>query len=205
MKVIISLFLILTVCAAVIAAVSDGTASSIIVPQRQGVNRVSNYEPRLHIPTINQFVFLESTYEVKNYGVGRGGASNYGTPKGAVRVRSIMTYGYPVTQISVKVKHLPTSAEAKGQFEAWLVDDNTNYRLSLGTFNTQTGGVADLRYVADMYVNQYDYVEITFEPLHDIDTEPGPLVLYGRIAPQSSNAIRPYNINELQDYSGFAK
>ncbi len=191
MKAAICLLLIAGLCTAVIAAISDGTASSAIIPKKLGVSRISNYEPRLNVPTINQFIPLGATYELTTYGVGRGGRTNY-VPRGSARIRSVMTYGYPVTQISIKTKDLPTSAQAKGQFEAWLVDDDTNYRLSLGTFNTQTGGVADLRYVADMYVNQYDYVEVTLEPLYDTDTSPGPLILYGQIIPQSSNAMIPY-------------
>ena len=148
MKIIISTILLIVLCTVVIAAISEGTAKFPPIQQRLGVSRISNYQPKLNVPTINQFVPLQATYELKNYGVGRGGASNY-APRGSARVRSVMTYGYPVTQISVKAKDLPTSAEAKGQFEAWLVDDETNYRLSLGTFNTQTGGVADLKVPSD--------------------------------------------------------
>ncbi|MBS3124754.1 anti-sigma factor [Candidatus Woesearchaeota archaeon] len=196
MKLFSSLMILCLLSFSVFAAISDGTASSISLPKRLGVSRISNYEPRLHLPTINQFIALEPTYEVQPYGVGRGGASPY-SPRGSARVRSVVSYGYPTAQVSVKTKDLPASSDINAQFEAWLVDDDSGYRLSLGTFTTQQGGVADFRYTAGTYFNEYDVLEITVEPFHDTDIAPGNLVMYGKIKPQSINAPLSYKINSI--------
>ena len=108
-----------------------------------------------------------------------------------------MSYGYPTAQVSVKTKDLPASSDINAQFEAWLVDDDSGYRLSLGTFTTQQGGVADFRYTAGTYFNEYDVLEITVEPFHDTDIAPGNLVMYGKIKPQSINAPLSYKINSI--------
>lgn len=193
MKLVISLILIVLLCVTVYSAISEGTASPIKIEKRAGVQRISNYEPRLNLPSINQFVPLEATYETTTYGVGRGGRSSINA-RGWARLKSTMDYGQPSTVISMKTKDLPSTARVKGIFEVWLVDDNTNYRLSLGTFTTQEGGVTQFTYTADYYINFYDYIEITLEPMQDTDTEPGQLLLYGRIEPQSSNALAPYKL-----------
>ncbi|HLC32295.1 MAG TPA: anti-sigma factor [Candidatus Nanoarchaeia archaeon] len=182
MKLLVPALLILLLSISVFAAISEGIATSAKVPIRLGVSRVSNYEPRLHLSTLNQFVALQPTYSVPTLGVGRGGASNY-HPRGSARVRSVASYGYPSAQVTLKTKDLPSSADVRGQFEVWLIDSETGYRLSLGTFTTQQGGVADFRYVADTYLNAYDGIEVTFEPLDDVDITPGPLILYGFIKP----------------------
>ena len=194
MKLFSIILVLLLFSATVFAGISQGTAPAISVPQRSGANRISNYDPRLHVPTIDQSVTLLPTYQNPTSGVGRGGRTPY-APRASARLHSVTAYGYSNAQVNIKTKDLPPTSRTNGQYEAWLVDDDSGYRLSLGTFTTIEGGVAELLYSANLYINQYDAIEITLEPLYDTDVSPGPLMLYAFIKPQSINAPLGYKID----------
>ncbi len=161
--------------------------SNFEFPKRYGVERVTHYDPRVNFARIDTFVYLEPANADKGKGVGRGGyAPIY--PRGTADLRSSTWYGYPRAQAVIKTKDLPPSDEINGQYEAWLVDDDTGYRLSLGTFTTRFGGAGMLEYNIGNYFDPYDTIEVTLEPLFDEDITPGPVVLIGPIpAPRYFN------------------
>lgn len=65
-------------------------------------------------------------------------------------------------------------------YEAWLVDLDTGYQLSLGLFMVDQGGAVRFSFGSDNYVNSYDLVVITKEPFPDDDPRPsGDVVLLG--------------------------
>ena len=152
--------------------------------ERVGVERVTHYDPRVNFARIDSTVYL-SPVGVQDYkGVGRGGYAPY-YARGTAVIRSSTWYGYPRAQAKIVTKDLDPSDRIKSQFEAWLVDADTGYRLSLGTFTTMFGGIGELWYKTDTYFDTYEWVEITVEPYDDLDVSPGPVVLLGRIPPPS--------------------
>lgn len=65
-------------------------------------------------------------------------------------------------------------------YEAWLVDFDTGYELSLGLFIVDADGYDKFSYVAESYVNPYDAVVVTKEDYPDNDPRPsGDVVLVG--------------------------
>ena len=161
--------------------------SSFEFPRRYGVSRVTNFDPRVNEQSIETTVYMEPAEADKGKGYGRGGYDPI-YPRGTAIVRSVTYYGYPTAEVLVNVKDLRPSYETYGQYEAWLVDDDTGHRLSLGTFTTGFGGVGAVRFQINNYLDAYDVVEVTTEPLYDTDISPGPIVLVGSIpAPAAFN------------------
>ncbi|MBI4146880.1 hypothetical protein HY489_06105 [Candidatus Woesearchaeota archaeon] len=155
--------------------------TSVVAERRLGEERVTHYDPRVQIGKINTVAHLEPHYTDIGVGVGRGGyAPVY--PRGTAKVESSEWHGYPRGNVVIKVKELPYTERTGEMFEAWLVDLETGYRLSVGTFLTLLGGVGELRYSANTYFDAYDVVEVTVEPLGDLDPTPGAVVLSGPIA-----------------------
>jgi len=158
-------------------------------PQRGGVERVTHYDPRVNYERIDSTVYLEPYQFDKGEGVGRGGYSPI-YPRGTARVRSSTYYGYPRGSFQLSIKDIPASERVGGLYEAWLVDEDSGYRLSMGTFTASLGGVGTLNHNMLNYLNEYDTVEITFEPYDDLDPLPGPIVLIG-VLPKSHDFYNP--------------
>ncbi|MCX6708744.1 MAG: hypothetical protein NTW67_03830 [Candidatus Woesearchaeota archaeon] len=149
-------------------------------PRRYGVERVTNYDPRVNYGRIDTTVYL-SPVQVNQYkGVGRGGYAPF-YPRATARIYATSSYGFPLATITIMTKDLPPSYDGNIQYEVWLVDLETNYRLTLGTFTTGFGGIGSLSYRANNYIDAYDYVEITAEPFDDLDVSAGPVALVGAI------------------------
>jgi hypothetical protein len=160
--------------------------------QRLGVERVTHYDYRVirSLGKIDTIVYLEpAETDLLGKGVGRGGYSPI-YPRGTAMVRSVISYGYPTAQVTIKTKDIPPSFENNMVYEGWLVDEDTGYRLSLGTFMAKFGGVGLLVYNINHYFDPYDLVEVTAEPFYDPDPMPGPTVLIGPIF-KSSYYIPP--------------
>ncbi|MEM3154516.1 MAG: hypothetical protein QW165_03040 [Candidatus Woesearchaeota archaeon] len=145
-----------------------------------GVERVTHYDPRVNYQHMATNVYL-SPLGVEDYvGAGRGGyAPLYA--RGSARIESSTWYGYPRSRVQIKTKDIPPSDRDMVQFEGWLVDAETGYRLSVGVFVTGFGGVGLLDYHVDNYLDPYDFVEVTKEPYGDLDVLPGEVVLVGVI------------------------
>jgi len=158
--------------------------------ERVGVERVTHYDPRVNFARIDSMVYLNPVGVEDYKGVGRGGYAPF-YARGTAKIRSSTWYGYPRAQVTITTKDLEPSDRIDSQFEAWLVDADTGYRLSVGTFTTLFGGVGELWYKADTYFDPYEWVEITVEPYDDIDVSPGPVVLLGRIPPPSNFNLPP--------------
>jgi hypothetical protein len=147
-----------------------------------GVTRVTHYDPRVNFARVDGNVYLSPPGPVEFVGAGRGGYAPF-YARGFARVQSSVYYGFPRAEVTLTTKDLPPSYDGNVQFEAWLVDVESGYRQSMGTFTTVFGGTGILRYRIDNYLDPYDVIEITVEPYPDEDLSPGPVVLYGRIPP----------------------
>ncbi len=65
-------------------------------------------------------------------------------------------------------------------YEAWLIDFDTGYQLSLGLFIVDADGYGKFSYITESYVNVYDAVVVTKEDYPDEDPRPsGDVVLVG--------------------------
>jgi len=179
-KIIIFGILIAVLSIGAFAAISDQYKSPFNFPRRYGVERVTHYDPRVNYDRIDSTIYLQPVEASKYRGVGRGGYAPF-YARGTARLKSTSWYGYPRAQVNVKVKDLEPSYRANKKFEVWLVDVDSGYRLSTGTFTTGFGGVGELKYDVENYIQTYDFVEITAEPLNDLDVRPGPAVLIGLI------------------------
>lgn len=183
--IIVSIALLST---AAFAAIMEQYKTPFEFIQRQGVERVSNFDPRVNIERMEATVYLEPAQADKFKGVGRGGYAPF-YARATARVKSSVYYGFPRAQVNIKTKDLDNYAF----YEAWLVDTDTGYRLSLGTFSTLFGGVGELHYNVDNYLDPYDLIEITLEPWNDDTPLPGDPVLVGLIptATEYDPAVKP--------------
>jgi hypothetical protein len=65
-------------------------------------------------------------------------------------------------------------------YEAWLVDIDTGYQLSLGLFIVNQDGEARFTWIQPSYINEYDMIVVTKEQYPDHDPRPsGDVVLVG--------------------------
>lgn len=191
-KALILVGLMVVMSSIALAAISEQYVTPFDFPRRYGVERVTHYDPRVNYGRIDTTVYLEPAEHDKFKGVGRGGYAPF-YASGVAKLRSSTWYGYPRAQATIKVKDLPYSDEEKVKFEAWLVDADTEYRLSMGTFLTTFGGYAEHSYRINNFFDPYEFVEITVEPLHDTDVRPGPVVVFGRIPDSPLGSTQYFN------------
>lgn len=89
---------------------------------------------------------------------------------------------------TLNIEYLKTYDEI---YEAWLVDLDTGYQLSLGLFTVDQDGGARFSFASDNYVNPYDMVVITKEPYPDDDPRPsGDVVLLGYFDTSSLTKVK---------------
>jgi len=156
-------------------------------PRTQGVERVTHYDPRVTSSQIDRTTYLNAVEAIQYPGYGRGGTTPFAA-RGVAKVRSAAWRGFPRSSVVITTKDIPASDKINGAYEAWLVDDDSGYMLSLGTFTTVWGGSGELRYKGNTYLDEYDRIEITLEPFNDYDVRPGPVVLEGPMP----NSRAPY-------------
>ena len=84
------------------------------------------------------------------------------------------------TIVKIKVDDLP---QPPGMlFEGWLVDTDTDYKLSIGVFGTNNFDRGKLTFRQHLVnFDVYDKVVITKEPIDDTDPRPGVAVLEATI------------------------
>lgn len=168
----------------------DNYATGFNIERQTGVERVTNYDPRVNFARMDSIVYLRPIADGNYYGAGRGGEAPFYS-RGSARIMSSSWYGFPRAQAVIQVKDFPVTDKERVQFEVWLVDTQTNYRLSLGSFTTMFGGIGTLDYRIDNYFDAYDLVEITVEPLDDMDEAPGEVIVIGAIPPPTHYSPAP--------------
>jgi hypothetical protein len=175
-----------------LSAIAIGTYKTPIVSERKygtgGVQRVTHYDPRVNYQRIRTIIALSPPGPDVHPGVGRGGVAPMYS-RGTAEISSVTWYGYPRSHVLIKTKDILPSYENNAQYEVWLVDVESGYRLSMGVFTTGFGGVGSLDYHIDKNLDPYDFVEITVEPFDDLDVSPGPVMLIGAIT--AANYFNP--------------
>jgi hypothetical protein len=101
--------------------------------------------------------------------------NEYKIDKNMIRTIDIDKGKYDRVQVLVNVEDQKLDDDMV--YEAWLVDDDTQYKLSIGAFET-FNGMARHIYKEDMVnFDIYDKIVITKEPVGDMDPQPGEAVL----------------------------
>jgi len=156
----------------------------------KGPWRFTHFDPRVRTVRFQEFIYLEQPSAQEYKGVGRGGYPPF-LWRATVYLRTSESAGYPRTAITVNTKDLPSSFSERCYFEVWLVDDDTDYALSLGMFFTSMGGSAEFNYNYNNYVGAYDRILITKEPFYDENPLPGEIVLEGLIEKNVPDFFEP--------------
>jgi hypothetical protein len=139
-------------------------------PDVRGFNRLDRYVDLLpYSPVEQEFNFDETL------------------AKGTVRILSTgnqygagLNKAYPRSQIFLQARNLPPIGDGE-IYEAWLLDAETEYALSLGLIKSGQGLTSQLVWEIRRLVHMFDYVMITKEPYPDLDPSPGEVVLFGDI------------------------
>ncbi len=86
----------------------------------------------------------------------------------------------PKSQIIIQMINLQPASEGY-VYEAWLVDDETEYSLSMGLLKSGQGLTGQMVWAINRLVHMFEHVMITKEPFPDPDPSPGEIVLIGDI------------------------
>ncbi len=181
----------------VVSSVSIIAADSFVIDYKQvpghvrGIERITNYDPRIQDHKWEDIVHLEPPTNKPIMGRGYNKRQILGT----AYVSTNQAYNPPIAQggASIKVKGLPTTYKTDKLYEGWLVDEDSGYWLSLGMFSTDNFGNGRLNQATAIgnmpekqrlfhVLDAYDAVAVTLEPWPDIDPRPTDAVaLYGKI------------------------
>ncbi len=104
-----------------------------------------------------------------------------GTPEGYARIISIADGGsqIPVGTVYLRTRNLPPLAPDY-IYEAWLVDEDSGYSMSLGFFQPAgIGRVTSLDYEVITPLWPFDSIMVTIEPFPDMNPGPGQVVVAG--------------------------
>jgi len=94
----------------------------------------------------------------------------------------------PSSEVSIQTKNLlPLGND--NIYEAWLVDEDTEYALAIGFLRSGIDLASSLRFSFSRSLAPFDAVMITVEPFPDTDPRPGETILYGSINP-ARNVLR---------------
>jgi len=169
-------------------SVSSNLAWNAFIRRGRDPSHISNVDPRMRGYSIKDVVVelepVDEEWVFQNNMISRS--------KGTVRIISdyddVKGYDPPRTRVYMRVRDLPP-LDDEHVYQAWLVDVDTGYPLSIGMFRAPWDGIADLDFDAPMSAFVYDTFVITFEPFPDYDLHPGKPVLAGDI-PQTRNMAR---------------
>ncbi|HSG42475.1 MAG TPA: protein kinase [Anaerolineales bacterium] len=90
-------------------------------------------------------------------------------------------------QVTFSSKNLPPPPEGS-QYEAWLLEDDNEHRISIGTIQFSSDGAASLTYVDDSgqnLITLYHKAEITIEPNPDNNPNPSNEIAFSATLPSS--------------------
>lgn len=168
---VISLLIILTALFAIYGYAKSANPSGSSAPQT-GENKELNID--LFPPEVFEYT---SIYSMFAYDIG----TKYNlVEEGTFSIESSCSrYKNRMAGLitTYNIKYLDTYNEI---YEAWLIDLDTGYQLSLGLFTVDQSGSVRFRFGSEAYVNPYDMVVITKEPYLDDDPRPsGDVVLLG--------------------------
>jgi hypothetical protein len=107
-------------------------------------------------------------------------AIKYGTAKeGFARIDTDNSMTRPRSSVELNVKNLK-GLELGETYEVWIIDVDSGYSLTLGLLDVDYDGDGDMLWSMRGYINEYDKIVITKEPIPDSNPGPsGEVVLVG--------------------------
>lgn len=100
---------------------------------------------------------------------------------GFARVNTDASLSKQWSSVEIKVNNMP-KIKYNEIYEAWLIDVDSGYKLTLGMFTVDNGGDGKLLWSANLYLTEYDKIAITKESLPDRNPTPsGNVILVGDI------------------------
>ena len=149
--------------------------------QGRNPGRISNFDPN-----IRGFSRVDSVVDLLPFeGPNLEIAGNSALAKGTARIISVSDgYGSglnkasPSSQIYLQAINLPP-IDVDQIFEAWLVDEDTGYSLSLGKLTPGAKLTGQLMVELPRRVAGFDSVMVTLEDYPDVDPRPNEVVLMG--------------------------
>ncbi len=163
--------------------------------QGRNPGRISNFDPN-----VRGFVRLDAVVDLLPYSpVGELISGDPAIAKATARILSTGNeYGaslndaWPRTQFFLQATNLPPIGENEA-YEVWLVDDETEYSLSLGLIKSGVGLTSSLTFEIRRLVHMFEQVMITRESYPDPNPMPNEIVLIGNIGP-ARTVIREPNV-----------
>lgn len=146
-----------------------------------------NYDPRVRgYPILDEYVDLIPVESPTYYEQGSRKLPN--TPQGAIRIvtnrdSQKQQYSYmPRSTLYLRISYLP-ELNPYEIYEAWLVDEETGYALSIGrVIPPGFGRLSTLRFDIAKELYNYDYVMVTKENFPELERGPqGDVMLLGEI------------------------
>ncbi|MBI4141426.1 hypothetical protein HY484_00705 [Candidatus Woesearchaeota archaeon] len=183
-----------------------------LVPQHpRGVERVTNYDPRIQNYGWEEVVYLAPVEDTPIIARGYSERVPIGTARVSSTQYSIRNPNSPQAGATIKVRNLEATYDKyKGAklYEGWLVDEDTGYWLSFGVFYTDNFGNGRLNTATSRMpekqklfhnIDFYDAVAVTLEDYPDSDPRPsGDVALYGNIVRKKLFVPEPTVQNKLQ-------
>ncbi len=141
---------------------------------------ISNTDPRMRGYTIRDVVVdlepVDKEWVFQNNIITKS--------KGTARIISdyddVKGYDPARLRVYMRIRDLPP-LDKEHIYQAWLVDIDTGYPLSIGMFRAPLMGMSTLDFDAPMSAFVYDTLVVTVEPFPDFDLHPGKPVLAGDI------------------------
>ena len=189
---VVAFVLVATSVAALHGFVKDPAYAELNL-HKKGVDRVTNFDPRVQ----HEMYIWQAVVKLEPLAppiVSRGSPILY--PRGVARVYNAK-YGTNIHSgiQKLSVTEMIPSFSRDYIFEVWLVDNETNYWLSLGVFDTigRGTGMIEMR-KGNWDLNVYDDMVITREPFPDNSpAHSDEIILRGSIR---HRAPLPYEVNE---------
>lgn len=109
-----------------------------------------------------------------------------GTPEGHARIISKKPNQLYLPQLTVQLRTRDLVPLARDYiYEAWLVDEDTAYSMSLGIFQpSEIGRIGTLSHISTHSADSFESIIVTVEPFPDTDPRPGQVVLAGDLEPK---------------------
>lgn len=140
------------------------------VSSRGSNTKTNELNVQLYPPEITMFTNPYSKFDYVNqikFGKARDGFARLNTNKAISSQRSTA---------EIHVRNMP-KITANEVYEAWLIDVDSGYQLSMGLFAVDGNGEGSLLWTASNYIGEYDKIAITKEANPDRDPSPSGNVL----------------------------
>ncbi len=158
--------------------------------QGRNPGKISNYDPNIRgyarVDKVVDLLPYESTQIIDVPVVSKGTARllSFGNEYGAG-----LNQAYPKTQVFIHMKDILPLGEDQ-IYEAWLVDEQTGYTMSLGLMKSGISLTSSLSYESRKKIDNYEVLMVTREAYPDIYPGPSSEIVFFSIIDPSRDEVR---------------